>query len=148
MSDHKSGNGDLAFRNQLELRIETLKARGSGDRRENTEAEVATLQALLDIHRQVTEIRRTTQKVADISVKFPSLLWLIVKRPLSTIPYLMASFVGLSALYISDIRRVILSEWNLPPDLFDLSAAQVVPVFFLLIVIGFMAEAKYRREEG
>ena len=137
-------NGNKAFRNQLELRIEALKERGGSDRRDNVDTEIATLQALLDIHNQVSTTRKTAEKIAGQMKSFPSLTFLIMKRPFSTVPYLMAGFVGLSSLYISDIRGVIFEKWGLPADLFDITSERIIPVFLLLLVVGFLADVKYR----
>ena len=135
--DTPSSNGDKALINQLELRIEELKDSEVPGRR----SDVLILQGQIDILKRVASIERLARRAA----KYPSILYLILKRPGEAIPYLIAIFLGVSSLYISEIREAALTSWGIPQEaIMILAEGRGTAAILILVVVGIMQGAKYR----
>lgn len=139
-------NGDVAFMHQLQERIEELKARRTlGET--GVSSEIATLQGLKDVHAQLIEIKKMLSGLTTFVNRYPSLLYLVIVRPLSTLSYFSAGFIGLSTLYISDLRVVVFKELGLPSDLFvGPSGDGVLALVVALIVIGLIMDSRYNHK--
>lgn len=132
-------NGDTALINQIDLLLEELK-QDPGKRR----TDIVILTLLRDMYlRQVSEEIEYREYF-----QYPPLLYLIVKRPLEVIPYLISIFLFVSAIYITETRWAILAYFGLPQTLLEEANQVLFPVIGFLILFGLVNGSRYREKKG
>ena len=129
-------NGDKAFLDPLRMRIAEINRAKDY---ESKEADIFGLQLLIISYERIVKIDNRVRRYAA----HPSLLFLIMNRPLSFIPFSLAAGVGAFSLSIDEVRLQLISVLGLPPDLFADFGKYSAGLILVLVVAGLIARSKY-----
>ena len=119
--------------NQVNTRIRHLSRNSDND------DDVLTLTLMRDTYTMVANTQKQMRE-------FPSLLWLIWNRPLSTIPFVLGLVTMFMTLTVLEARVALFKVLNIPAEIVALFADNSLTAVGLLFLVAFIAEANYRRE--
>jgi len=82
------------------------------------------------------------EELAEEASKYPSILWMIVKKPLMFFPAAGALFLLLSAYYIAEVRTYLLALMGLPPIEPEKYTTAIIPIVTFLLLTSVVGAKK------